>query len=454
MLRLDTKLVGVVALFVHAGSALGQTRSVTATSTQSAVTGVPQSSVVGAGPTYGEPTTVFFEAPTKDTSTYSNIGATGNSRDFVWASTFPGEGRQSSLVAMFDTATAGLPTGVDARRVWFESITFTAATWLSSTAPQAKYDPSPDAWETQLWAGGDITVFNEFGGITPVDSVFVPAEPRYQTQGAAEDDNAPLELFGVRFNNGLSAATWNESSSGTTAWSNGIPNAEPVDFPGGVERSVQSSFGESGVEFAFGLYDAPDGQTYDTFFPTGNFVANPVDGFDPEPLAYGLSYDVAAGTPGETVAGQTALGQNDLIPFGHRFRFEVDTRRGPVIEYFRDQLEIGWVSLIMSQAAFGDLAVAEYSYWITKDGKALLDTLDIDFDASTLEITYVVPLPGDVDGSGAVEVSDLVWVIRGVGEPGVHQTAFPQQDSAATLDVNADGYVDAFDVFAVVGMLR
>jgi hypothetical protein len=122
-------------------------------------------------------TTVRFDAPTKDSSTYSNIGASGNTRPYVWMSTFPGEGRQSSIVTMWETASRDVPTGAEAGRVLINRMVFTACTYPAG--PRASYDPSPDAWQNSLWSGGDIVVYDFFGGTTPVGTVTVPAEPRY-----------------------------------------------------------------------------------------------------------------------------------------------------------------------------------------------------------------------------------------------------------------------------------
>ncbi|MBZ0173238.1 MAG: hypothetical protein K8E66_12715, partial [Phycisphaerales bacterium] len=121
--------------------------------------------------------TVVFDRPTKDTSTYSNIGASGNTRPYAWMSTFPGEGRQSNLVTMFDTASAGVPTGIEAARVKITRMVFTACTYPAG--PRATYDASPDAWQNSLWSGGDIIIYDSWGGTTPVGTEFVPAEPRY-----------------------------------------------------------------------------------------------------------------------------------------------------------------------------------------------------------------------------------------------------------------------------------
>jgi len=443
-------------IFLFAGVAAGQSRTVSGVVDANA--GVRSAAPVagfGPGRSFGDPVTVLVREPTKDTSNYSNIGATGNTRPFVWANVFPGEGRQSSLIVMYDTAAAGLPTGADAARLWFDRITFTACTW-PGTGPQADYDETPDAWQSPLWPGGDINVFDSFGGLTVVDTVFVPADPRYQPQGPGEDGNAPLELFGVRFNNGWSAENWIESSSGTPAWSNGVPNAEPIDFDASTaERSVQNSFGESAVEFVLGPYTAPDGITYDTYYPTGDFLADPDDGFDPNPFAIGKSFDVPDGTPGQSIfgAGQSKLSQGETIPFGHRFRFEVDTADPRIVRYFRAQLAEGWLSLAMSQAAFGDLATARYSYWITKDGAAGPPS-SLDLDPSTIEITYRLPRAGDLDASGTVDTTDLIWAVRGLTDPASHQRAFPGQDSAATLDVNSDGLLDFVDLAEIITRIR
>ncbi len=399
-----------------------------------------------------EPVTVLMRVPTKDSQLYANIGSTGNTRPFAWCNTFPGEGRQSTLLTMFNTASAGLPTGADAERAWILSVTYTACTW-PGTGPQAGYDETADPWETQLWGGGDINVFNSFGGATVIGSVFIPAEPRFVPQGPTETNNAPAELFGARFNNGLSAPTWNESSSGTPAFSGGVYNAVPIDFDDqGNARDVFNSFGETAVEFVLGDFVGDDGNTYDTFFPTGNFLPSPADGFDPSPFALGKSFFVPDGTPGQSLfgEGQDPLNQGDLIPFGHRLKFEVDLTRPANAAYFRAGLAEGWVNLILSQAAFGDLATKEYSYWITKEGSASLPGA-LDLDPSTLEITYLLPPAGDVTGDGVVDLHDLIWVARELQSPGAHQGAFPGQNSRVTLDQNGDGWLSFADLVAVAG---
>jgi hypothetical protein len=397
---------------------------------------------------------VSFDAPTKDTSTYSNIGASANTRPFVWMSTFPGEGRQSNLVTMFDTASAGVPTGLDARRVLVAEMTFTACTYPSG--PRAVYDPDPDPWQNTLWAGGDIIIYNFFGGTIPVGTESVPAEPRYISLGPQEDGNKPVELFGVRFNNEWTAATWVESGFGTPGFQNGVYNAEPIDFDAnGLERPVLNSMGETAVEFVLGDYVGDDGQTYDTYYPTGNFLPDPVDGFDPSPFALGASFDIPDGTPGHSIAGQgqQAITLGDELPPGHRLRFEVRVDDPAVQGYLRGQFEGGWLSLMASQLAYADIGLnGTYSYWLTKEGSATLPPV-FDLDASTLDFTYLYVPPGDFDGDGLIAPGDEDAALVALTDPIAFKRAYPLLDARTLTDMDGDGDTDLADLAAIVSMI-
>ena len=391
-------------------------------------------------------TTVFFDEPTKDASTYANLGSAGNTRTYAWLSTYPGEGRQSNLLTMWNTASAGIPTGSDAARVVVRSATFTACTYISG--PRAIYDPDADPWQTYLWAGGDINVFNEPGGVVVVGTVAVDADPRFINPGPAELGNAPLELFGVRFNNDWSAASWNETSAGTPAFQNGVYNAEPIDFDAaGNERSVLYSLGESAVEFVNGPFVGNNGQTYITDYPTGDFLPSPQDGFDPNPFGIGESRDVAAGTPGNQF-GQAAISLGDDIPYGHRFFFDLDVRSPSFQAYMRAGFAEGWVSFIASQLAEADRAGGDYSYFFTREGADDLPS-SIDIDPSTLSITYTLLPVGDLDANMVVDARDVRWAIIAAGEPKAYQGAFPHLAADALADVNQDGRVDYRDILAV-----
>jgi hypothetical protein len=398
---------------------------------------------------------VFFDRPTKDTSTYSNIGASGNTRPYVWLSTFPGEGRQSNLVTMYNTGARGVPMGVDARRVRVTRMVFTVCTYPSG--PRASYDPSPDAWQNTLWSGGEIAVYDAFiGGSVQVGSVFVPAEPRYVSLGASEDGNKPVELFGAKFNNGWTAASWVETGVGTPAFQNGMYNIEPIDFDEhGVARSVLESMGETAVEFEFGLFEGDDGEFYDTYYPTGGFISDPIDGFDPNPFGIGRSYEIPDGTPGHSIGGQgqDPIGLNTLIPPGHRLRVEVKVDEPAVQRYLRAGFEQGWLSFVVSQLAYADLGFSgAYSYWLTKEGSLTLPPV-FDLDPCTLDFDYIYAPPGDFNLDGRVDREDLGPAIRALSDPAGYEATHPLADAAVLTDMDGDGDTDLSDVSAIVRLL-
>lgn len=395
----------------------------------------------------GQRVVIDMRSPTKDTSTYANLGTGGNTREFVWMNYYPSEGRQSSLLVMFDTASAGAATGVDARRVRIDKATLTAVTFPSG--PRATYDPSPDPWQSTLWPGGELEVFEQLGGTNVIGTVFVPADPRYIELDPIEQNNTPVELFAARFNNGLSAQTWVEASGGTPAFNGSTYNAVPIDFDEtGAEREVFFSFGETAIEFVTGPFVGDDGNTYNTFYPTGNLLPDPAPGFDPNPLALGVSYDVPDGTPGQSIfgVGQSAIELGDELPPAHRLRFDVRVKDPAVQAYLRGSLEDGWASFVFSQLAFGIVGgVREYSYWLTKEGAASLPSA-IDLDPVTLRLEYLQLEPGDLNGNGLLDRDDLAWQIRALANPEDVQARFPLLDTAALADMNDDGAVDVYDI--------
>lgn len=401
-----------------------------------------------------ERVTVRIDAPTKDSSTYSNIGASGNTRPFVWMSTFPGQGRQSNLLTMWDTGSAGVPTGAEAQRVLITRMEMTVCTYPSG--PRAAYDGSSDVWQNTLWSGGDIIVYDFFGGTTPVGVETVGADPRYIEPGPGEAGNAPVELFGVSFNNEWDAASWVESGFGTPAYQNGVYNAVPIDFDqAGAPRDVLSSMGETAVEFVLGLYEGDDGEIYDTFYPTGEFLPDPVDGFDPNPLGIGRSFDIPDGTPGHSIAGQgqAKIELDDELPPGHRLRINVNVLEPAVQGYLRDGMEGGWLSLMASQLAIADIGLnGAYSYWMTKEGSATLPPV-FDLDPSTLEFDYLYVPPGDFDGDGIVDGNDAGPALMALTDPAGFERAFPLLDAAALTDMDGDGDTDLRDVARIVGVI-
>jgi len=405
---------------------------------------------------YGEPGSVTFTRPTKDTFTYPNIGSASNTRLFAWLSYFPTEGRMSNMLTMYDTGSAGVPTGDEARRTVITKMTASLVSNVSGR--RTNYDPDMDPWESILWPGGDVLVFNEPGGFQVVGSVMVDADPRAIPQSGGEVDNKPVELFAAGFRNGTSAADWNESSVGTPGF-NGSTftyNAYPIDFgDDGVERDVTNSHGETAIEFTFGPFVGDDGFTYMTDYPTGNLLPNPVDGFDAVPLALGQSVDLPAVNNGQTPfgQGQAALGLNDEIPFGHRLVFDVDVALPGVQQYFRDSLEEGWVSLMYSHVAYGDHGTSQYGYWLTKEGSDALPS-SVNLDPSTLSFEFVVLSQGDLSGNGRVGPEDVTEFLKYWTNADAYAYTHPMLDGEALADTDGDGVVTPVDFLGLLDLVR
>jgi len=402
---------------------------------------------------FGRPAvvSVSFDQPTKDTSTYQYIGSSGNTRPFIWMNTFPSQGRQSNLVTMWNTGAAGVPTGIDTRRLRVLRMQVTLCTFPSG--PRARYDATPDLWQNTLWAGGDIIVYDFFGGNIPVGIESIPAEPRYTSQGTGEDGNQPIEIYGARFNNGWTAESWVESGAGTPSFQNGLYNAEPIDFDDqGNERSVLFSMGETAVEFVEDDYIADDNQTYFTYYPTGNFLSDPVDGFNPNSFALGEAYTIPDGTPGHSIggAGQTPIAQDTEIPPGYRFRFDINVENEAIQNYLRDQFANGWLTLIASQLALGDIGLnGAYSYWLTKEGSATLPGF-FDLDPTTLDFDYIYFPPGDFNANGIIDPLDRQAAVWALTDPAGFEQANPLLDASTLTDMDGDGYTDLADITAVL----
>ncbi|MBZ0173143.1 MAG: hypothetical protein K8E66_12230, partial [Phycisphaerales bacterium] len=247
-----------------------------------------------------------------------------------------------------------------------------------------------------------------------------------------------------------------ESGVGTPAYQNDMYNAEPIDFDDdGAERSVLFSTGESAVEFVFGLYQGDDGETYDTYFPTGNFLPGALDGFDPNVFGVGRSYAIPDGTPGHSINGQ---GQSPIttgaeIPPGHRLRFVVRVDDPAIQAYLRIGLVEGWISLMASQLAYADIGLnGTYSYWLTKEGSATLPGL-FDLDACTLGFDYITIPPGDFNGDGLIDRDDYDPALMALTDPAGFKRGFPLLDAAALTDMDRDGDTDLADIAAIARLL-
>ena len=205
------------------------------------------------------------------------------------------------------------------------------------------------------------------------------------------------------------------------------------------------------VELPFDL----DGQTYDTYYPTGNFLPDAADGFDAHPFAYGKSYVIPDGTPGHSVGGvgQGMIDLGDELPPAYRLRMDVRVDDPPIQAYLRSGLAEGWISLMASQLAIADIGLnGSYSYWLTKEGSATLPPV-FDLNPSTLEFDYIEMPPGDFNGDGLIGPEDLGPAIEALTDPAGFERDHPLLDASALTDMDGDGDTDLADVAAVVRLL-
>lgn len=396
---------------------------------------------------------VFFDEPTKDTFTYPNVGASGNTRLNGWATYYPGVGRHSSMVSMFDTGMAGVPMGEDGY-VQVISMEFTAVTYASG--PTAFYDETRDPPENSLWPGGDLNVFDQPGGFAVIGTVHVPADPNAIMPSPDEANNAPVELFGARFHNEHTAASWDESAGGTPAYQNGRENVVPIDFDrDGTERDVTDNVASLPFEYTQGIftsqpgYDVPAGDEYLTEFPTGAFLPRPYQTFRANPFAIGKSYHIPDGTPGHSIfgKGQDPLVLNDPIPQAYRLKFSVNVQNPWIQNYLQESIHEGWVSFVYSHLAFGDHAGGNFTYWMTKEGSDKLPPA-IDVDPSTLRFTYMRVPFGDISQNGRHGHEDLLGLIR------VIESQVADQITMDLADVNRDGRLDFFDIAELLRLIQ
>ena len=399
---------------------------------------------------------VFFSEPTKDTFTYPNIGSSGNTRLNGWSTYYPGIGRHSAMACLFDTKSMGVPAG-ESGYVKVISMRFTAVTYASG--PTANYDGSRDAPENSLWSGGEINVFNSPGGFAVIGVIDVDADPTYIQPTPEEQNNVPVELFGIRYNNELSAEAWDESASGTPAYQNGRHNMIPIDFDSvGNERDVTDNVASLPFVYAEGTfvsqsgYDVPAGEEYFTEYPTGEFFPRPHATFVAHPFAIGQSFFIPDGTAGHSIfgEGQDDLSLNDPMPPAYRLEFNVNVSNPHIQAYLRSSIHEGWISLMYSHLAFGDHAGGAFTYWMTKEGSAKLPPA-IDVNPSTLEFQYITVPFGDMDMNGVRTPTDLYTLIELIGNPLAEHWSKTNHDIA---DINRDGAVDFFDIIDFVSTLN
>ena len=210
-----------------------------------------------------------------------------------------------------------------------------------------------------------------------------------------EDLGHAVEVFGTGFRFGHTAQTYAENApfSPLGSLGKGIRTAYPLSFEAG--------------------------QCVD--------VSNNVDEFlDPMPFGVGLNAKL---TPGQ------------LVPANTELNFEIDVDNADVQRYLRQSLDQGVLSLtIASIFPAEQQQTGTYPRFYTKENLAVLLGL---VHAAQLHLVVEIsdaPGPtGDINGSGAVDVDDLLAVINGWGSC-----------PCCSADVNFDGVVDVDDLLAVI----
>jgi hypothetical protein len=294
-----------------------------------------------------------FNTTTGSRPVASVFGYTGTLYEF--------DDRDGQIVLDFDT-TALVPADAGSDRYRIDSIVLeiTLADLLSGG-----YDASIDDWRTHL----------------------PPDHPEYLVD---EDPGRPIELFATGFRNGISPATWTETT----------------DF------SPVGPFGE-GVRNAFAAECLAAGGLRDV----SNSVA---DGFTPTPLAVGIA---KGSMPGVELAEGTVL------------RFEFDGGDPVVADWLGTSLDAGRLLFSVSSLVEAEQQGGDFVDLYMRENPLVVAGVR---NAATLRITGEITdgcsVPGDLDGD----------CIVGGGDLGIFLASWGTNDPAT--DFNQDQMTNGIDL--------
>lgn len=318
-------------------------------------------------PAFADTFTASYAGPTLDRWNYP-FNSTPGTRPI--ASTFgnePGsplfDNRDGQFVVGFDTG-ADIPTGLGASAYGIVSCTVTL-TFANNFV--AAYDPTVDPF-----------------------TAFLPeSDPAYI---ADADPGQPIELFGAGFRNGLTRATWTETT--------------PFAPAGALDPSIRSTFA-AGAGRKGALVD----------------VSNSVrERWTPVPFAVGVVDGLEPG---------------DLIGEGTVMRFDLDVANAAVAAYLRESLDAGRVLLTATSLTKVVQQAGDFPLFYCREN-ALVEVLG--FGGATLDLVVETNAcaPADLDCSGTVNAADLAILL---GEWG----------TAGGADLNGDGTVEAQDLAILLG---
>ena len=244
------------------------------------------------------------------------------------------------------------------------SIVSATLTMRTATADTFQYDPTSDSYTS--WLQLD--------------------DPNYV---ADADPGRPVEVFGTKFRNGLTAASYTE----------GIP----YSFSGPFGQGIRNAY-----PFAF---NAPT---------VGQDVSNNVSvGFDPEP--FGVA----------TIAG---LAPGDTVPIDSDLEFALDVSDPDIAQYIATAIDGG--RLFLSVASLFETeqqGAGTFPTFYTKENPFV--TLGLQ-EAGRLTIVLAIGPAADLNGDGVVDGADL----------GALLSAWGPCNDPCPADLNGDGMVDGADL--------
>ncbi|MBL9150193.1 MAG: hypothetical protein JNM94_16005 [Phycisphaerae bacterium] len=233
----------------------------------------------------------------------------------------------------------------------------------------------------------------EYDNTTDPWQAFLPeSDPNYV---ADPDPGQPIEIFGTGFRNGVTLATWQETTPFTVA------GQSPLN-PG-----VRSAY-------ALGFNDVGE------FVDVSNSVRDQVS---PDPFATGF---VEGLTPGE------------FIPIGSKCIFDLAIDNPLVQGYLQESLSAGRLSLSITSLAKVVQQGTVFPSFYCKESPLVAAGLAA---PAKLELTVLVftCAPADFDCDGSVGPTDLGILLGAWG------TNSPQ------YDLNGDGTIDAADLGVLLG---
>jgi hypothetical protein len=313
-------------------------------------------------------TTITRDAPVIDQWVYpfaSNIG--GGFFASVFSSKLPTgfgtdfDNRDGQALVAFDLSEAFAP-GEEPAAYTVLSATLTMRT---NTADTFLYDPTTDSYTSWL----------------------LPSDPNFV---ADADPGRPVEVFGARFRNGLSAASFTEST--------------PYSFVGPFGQGIRNAY-----PFAFG---APS---------VGEDVSNNVSAaFDPQPFA---------------VAAIDGLQPGDVVPIDTDLVFELDVSDPAIAGYVKDAIGGRLFLIVASLFETEQQGSGTFPSFYTKENPFV--TLGIQ-QAGRLSIVIQSGPAADLNGDGVVDGADLGALLAAWGP-------CPKGDPCPA-DLDGDGSVDGADL--------